>query len=108
MNLTVKKRIMFGVFVLYFVRKLKEPFVSEPLIFLTLTALLSYFVSIPNILTNMRADGNFLRYFIMAFLNTNFVVQAILIAVCVITMFFAYNLYNFTGKLASQLRYRVA
>lgn len=80
MKLTsMKKQIMFGVYVLYAVRKLsaswRKPFMAEVAIFLIIAATMSIFVSVPSVLANMSNSGNFYRYLMIAFSNTTFLVQ---------------------------------
>lgn len=99
---------MFGVLVIYFVRKLKEPFISESLSFLILTAILFYFVSVPSVLSNMQISGDFYHYFIMAFSKTEFLVQTILVLGCITVLLLAYNLAFLTTRLTVQLKHRFA
>lgn len=75
----MKNKIMFGVYVLYLVRKLKSPLVSEALVFFVLGIILVYFVSIMSVLANMFSSPSAYRYFTFAFSNTTLVVQMILV-----------------------------
>ena len=77
--LNMKNRIMFGVYLLYFVRKLKKPFVLESSAFIVLALVLFSFVSVPHVLSNMFQSGDLSRYFISAFSNTTLMVQMILV-----------------------------
>ena len=90
--LTMKNRIMLGVYLIYAVRKLKSPLVAESVTFAILATILSVFVSVPNVLSNMLDSGNFYRYFITAFSNTNLLVQSVLILVVATLIFFVRNI----------------
>ena len=70
---------MLGVYTLYAMRKLKTPFVLEGLAFGVSALALGVLVSVPSVLANMFNSSDSLRYFVMAFSNTNFIVQMILI-----------------------------
>lgn len=91
-TVNVKKRIMFGIYVLYCMHKLKTPFVVESLTFILLTVILTYFVSVPNVLANMFDSNNFYHYFIMAFSSTGLVVQLALILTGITLLFFVRNI----------------
>ena len=82
--LTMKNKIMFGVYLMYAMRKLKGPFVAETFTFAILAIILSVFVSVPSILSNMLSSPNFYRYFLIAFSNTTLMVQLILVASIII------------------------
>src|SRR3990167_2929246 len=69
---TLKNKILFGIYVIYCLRRLKNPLVAESLMFIMLAAVLSYLVSIPSVFSNMSASSSFYHYFIMAFSNTDF------------------------------------
>jgi len=83
---------MFGVYLLYCVRKLKSPLITECFIFALLATVLVYFVSVPSFISNMLDSGNFYNYLIMAFSNTNFLVQSILILTAVTVFLFVRNI----------------
>lgn len=100
----MKKRIMFGVYTIFFVRKLKNPFITELLAFGLLVAVLFYFVSIPNVLTNMTASGNFYNYFVMAFSNTDFLVKLVLVLTAITVLVSMRHLTFYT----LQLKHRFA
>ena len=80
---TIKKKIMFGVYLLYCLRKLKNPFVAECLVFVLLAITLVYFVSILSFFSNMFSSGHFYDYLVMAFSNTEFLVQTILVLIAI-------------------------
>ncbi|PIQ66496.1 MAG: hypothetical protein COV96_01195 [Candidatus Zambryskibacteria bacterium CG11_big_fil_rev_8_21_14_0_20_42_18] len=90
-NITTREKIMFGVYVLYTIRKLKTPLVTESLVFLILATSLFYFVSVPSFFSNMFESGNFGSYFIMAFSHTDFLVQSALILAFVTVLLFVRN-----------------
>ena len=83
---------MFGVYVMYCIRKLKSPFFAEVFLFAILGMIIFYFVSVPSVLTNMSASESFYDYFITAFLNTDFLVQSVLVLVCITALFFVRNI----------------
>src|SRR3989344_1644434 len=88
---TIKNRIMFGVYFMYSMRKLQSPFVAESFVFAILAMILSIFISVPSVLSNMLDSGNFYRYFVMAFSNTELLVQTILILTVFIVLLFVRN-----------------
>lgn len=83
---------MFGVYLLYSMRKLKNPFVAESFVFTLLAVVLLYLVSMPSVWANMLDSENFLLYFIMAFFNTELLIQSALILTGVTILFFVRNL----------------
>ncbi len=85
--LTMKNKIMFGVYLIYLSRKLRSPFVAESFAFVIFVLLLSIFVSIPSVLSNMSNSQDFVRYFTIAFSNTNSVVQIILVLALIPAIF---------------------
>jgi len=89
---TTKNRIMFGVYLMYSMRKLQSPFVAESFAFAALALILSVFVSVPSVLSNMLDSSSFYRYFMISFANTEFLVQAVLIATAATFLFFVRNL----------------
>lgn len=91
-NLTMRNKILFGVYVIYCIRKLRSPFFAEFFAFIILAIVLTYFVSVPSVLTNMSNSGNFYQYFVIAFSNANFLIQSVLVLVGVTTLFFVRNL----------------
>jgi hypothetical protein len=95
MILTMKKRIMFGVHVIYLMRKLKSPFVMESLILSILAMVIFYFVSIQSVLENMLASGNLRQYFVTAFFNTDLFIQGAIVSAVIITLFFMRNALRF-------------
>ena len=91
-NLTMKNRIMFGVYALYCIRKLQNPLIAESFLFAILGATLLYFVSIPRVLNNMSTAESSFRYFVVAFSHTDHIVQSILILVAITGLFFVRNI----------------
>ncbi len=86
--LNLKNRIMLRVYAIYCARKAASPFVGESLAFAILAALLSIFVSIPNVLANLFNAGDFYNFFIAAFARTDLIVQMILVLVLIPVIFF--------------------
>ncbi|OHB17322.1 MAG: hypothetical protein A2544_01550 [Candidatus Zambryskibacteria bacterium RIFOXYD2_FULL_43_10] len=90
--MNMKNRIMLSVYLEFFMRKLNNPFISESLIFITLAVILSIFVSVPSVISNMFISGNYYRYFIMAFSGTDLLVQMILVLTGFMILFFIKNI----------------
>ena len=85
---------MFGVYLMYCTRKLKSPFVGESFALVLLIGSLFIFVSVPSVLSNMFSAGNLYNYFIVAFSNTDFLVQSIIILAGAIAIFSLRNFGN--------------
>ena len=96
MNITMKNRILLGVYAIYCARKLKSSFVPESLLFVMLGVTLFYFVSVPSVLTNMSNSESSYRYFVMAFSHTGLLVQSILVLVAITALFFLRNIPVYT------------
>lgn len=79
MKLTLKNKIMFGVYVMYALRKMRSPLVAETLVLATIAIVISAFVSVPSVIANMSNSASFYRYFMVAFSNTTVLVQMMLI-----------------------------
>ena len=90
--MNMKNRIMLSVYLEFFMRKLNNPFISESLIFLTLAVILSIFVSVPSVISNMFISENYYQYFIMAFSGTDLLVQMILVLTGLMILFFIKNI----------------
>src|SRR3989344_711138 len=94
--LNMKKRIMIGVYLMYSLRKLsaswRKPFIAESSFFIILAIILSVFVSVPSVLSNMLESGSFYRYFLMAFSHTSSIVQMTLILSGLTAIFFVRNI----------------
>ena len=92
LTMNMKSRILVGVYAIYCMRKLRSPFIAESFVFVLLAIFLSSVVSMPSVLANMSTSGNFYRYFVVAFSNTDFLVQSILTLVGVTILFFVRNI----------------
>lgn len=79
--LNLKNRIMSRIYLVYCLRQLKNPLLTNILVLMALTAVLFVFVSVPSVLSNMLNSGSFYNYFITAFFNTNLAIQTMLILV---------------------------
>ena len=90
--MNMKNRIMLSVYLEFFMRKLNNPFISESLIFITLAVILSIFVSVPSVISNMFISENYYQYFIMAFSGTDLLVQMILVLTGLMILFFIKNI----------------
>gem|GEM_PF-5589637 len=87
----MKKRILFGVYTIYIVRKVKKPFIAESFALAALLAVLFSVVSVPHVMANMSIAHNFFYYFVHAFMSTRFLVQLVVISMAVTTLFFLRN-----------------
>lgn len=76
------------------IRKLKSPFVAELSLFSMLAIVLSIFVSVPSVFSNMIASGDFSGYFLMAFFHTEHLVQSIILTAGMIAIFSLRNFGN--------------
>src|SRR3989338_5281500 len=92
LTMNMKSRILVGVYAIYCMRKLRSPFIAESFVFVLLAIFLSSVVSMPSVLANMSTSGNFYRYFVVAFSNTDFLVQSVLVLVGVTILFFVRNI----------------
>ncbi len=84
--MSMKNRIMFGVYLVYLIRKFKTPFIAESFVFAAFALLLSVFVSVPSVLSNMMSSPDFYRYIIIAFSNTTLMVQLIVVLSLIVTV----------------------
>ena len=91
-NSTMKKGIMFHIYAIYLLRKLKNPFIAESVLFIAFAVTLFFCVSVPSVMTNMTASGNFHRYLITAFSATDFLVQTILVSAGITMLLFVKNI----------------
>ena len=91
-NFTMKKIIMFHVYIIYLLRKLQAPFITESIVLAVLATILFFFVSVPSVVANMFGSGDFYHYFIMAFSSTDFLVQTVLILTGITTLLFMKNI----------------
>lgn len=91
LNLNFRNRILLGVYIIYFARKLKDPFVTESFIFAVLALVLIYTVSIPSVLSNMMGSKDFYHYFITAFSNADIAVQSALVLAGITAILFVRN-----------------
>ncbi len=77
--ITLKNKVMFGIYTMFVLNKLKSPLVGETSTALLMVALLSLFVSVPSVFSNMFSSPSISRYFMIAFSNTTLVVQLMVI-----------------------------
>jgi hypothetical protein len=97
MTLTLKNRIMLGVYAVYTVRWLRNPLVGEAAVFAILAIALSIFVSIPSVVSNMLDAESSYRYFLAAFYETELLVQLVTISTLVVLSFLTHGLVSYTG-----------
>lgn len=89
--LVLKKRILFGVYILYVLRKLKSPFILESCFFLALFGVLFSTISVSSVLGNMSHSADAYRYFMAAFSKTTSFVQMTTLLLFVPFFFFVRN-----------------
>lgn len=70
---------MFGVYLLYLVRRLKSPFVTEAALLAAFGLALSLSISVPSVIANMSESHDPTRYLVLAFSSTGFLVKAIVL-----------------------------
>ncbi len=90
--LNMKTKIMFSVYLAYLTRKFRSPFIAEVILFLIFSAILLVFVSVPSVVSNMLASGNFYEYLLAAFSQTDIMVKTILILAAITAALFVKNI----------------
>ena len=94
--LNLKSRIMSRVYVYYALRKLCHPLALEVAFFCASVAMIPLFVSIPHVLANTpRTFEGFFNFGLVAFRNTQFVVQAIVVFMFIAGGLMAVNLLSY-------------
>ncbi len=73
------KKIMRRIYLLYILRRLRSPLCSKTILLCLSSIFLSLLVSIPNIIANMPHTAQALPFIISAFVNTELIVQLVLI-----------------------------
>ncbi|MGB3922143.1 MAG: hypothetical protein WBL19_02605 [Minisyncoccia bacterium] len=92
----MKSRIMFGVYLAYLTRKFRSPLIAEVVLFLIFAVILLFFVSVPSVVANMLASGDFYSYLVMAFSHTDILVKSIFILALITALLFVKNATVFT------------
>ena len=88
MTIILKNRIMLGVYALYVIRKLKNPYVM-PALFLGLFFLpLTFLVSIPSVVSNLILTRGAYSFVSDAFSKTDIIVQALALLSSVSGLFY--------------------
>lgn len=83
-HIELKKRIMMKVYMIYTIKRLREPFAAELLLLVVSLSLLFFFVSVPHVIANTPLSFyGFSHFVFIAIRNTEFIVQAILLALAV-------------------------
>src|SRR3989338_5616030 len=83
----LKNEIMMRVRFVYGVRALPRVFVPKLALLASLVAVAGFFVSMPHVLRNMPSlfeIGKFMEFIAAAFLNTNLIVQAVMLGTLVL------------------------
>ena len=93
-NLT--RKIMTRVYLLFIVRKLKNPIVFEMSVFTASFLLLAYMVSLEHIIANIPHDiGGFYRFWVSAFLNTKLITKIVTVIMFIVTGVFVKNTFSY-------------
>ena len=100
----LKNRIILGIYAMYLARKLKSPFVPESLVLVILGGIISFSISVPSVLSNMFSAGDFYQYFVVAFSNTELMVQMLLVLALIPAIFFIKDI----ATLAQTVRARLS
>ena len=96
-TLDIKRKIMFRVYAIFIIRKLKNPIVLEMLIFALSFLTLTYMVSLEHIIANTPHDLNgFYHFSLSAFLGTKYMVKAIVLVSIFIIGIWLKNMARFT------------
>ena len=96
--LSVKNRIMLGVYFMFLLYRLRSPFMVEIFALAVLGGALSLFVSIPSVLSNMAESPNVGSYLVTAFSNAEALVQSLIVLAFATVVF---SLRNFGNMLRS-------
>ncbi len=83
---------MLNIYLMHCLRQLRNPATFEFFLFAIFSITLFIFVSVPSVVSNMLHSGNFYRYFLMAFSNTDTTVQLLLILTGFVFIFFVRNI----------------
>jgi hypothetical protein len=86
---------MFGVYMLYGIRKLKNPFIGEFFALALCMAVLSFFISLPHVISNMMSSANSVGgsydFFTTAFSKTQTTVKLITLGCLAALVLFVRN-----------------
>ncbi|MFZ2621079.1 MAG: hypothetical protein WAX85_01080 [Minisyncoccia bacterium] len=93
---TLKQRVMFGVYAIYIIRKLRTPLLGELFIMTAFFAVLSFFVSLPNIFSNIILTRGSYDFLVDALTKTDLLVKLMLLPVAITSLFFIKNLSFYT------------
>ena len=95
---TLKNRIMVGVYLLYVIRKLKNPYILPFLFFGLFISTLSFLVSIPSVISNLILTGGSYSFVSDAFTKADLIVQVLVLMlfVCALIYLRKASLYTIT------------
>jgi|SRR5579872_4845088 len=102
MRLTLKTRVMLGVYTVYIIRRLKSPFVGELFVLTLLFGILSFLVSLPHVLSNIMLTRGSYTFFVDAFSKTHMTVKLILVSALASGLLFLRNVTVFTTSRLKQ------
>ncbi len=97
-SLTIKTRVMLGVYTLYILRRLRSPFVGELCALGMLFASLSFLVSLPHVISNIILTRGSFTFMIDAFLKTDIAVELLVISAALACGLFVRNITVFTTE----------
>lgn len=106
-NSIIKKNVMRRVRFVHFARKFLEPRVIKFSLLLLFLLVQSWFVSVPNIISNlgnpMRNFDALYAFIVSAFLNTEITVQVLSIAIAIVGILFVRDFVRSSRVIAPQL-----
>ena len=101
----LKRKIMIRVYMLFIIRKLKNPVAFEISIFAIAFLLISYMVSIQSVIANTPRDmGGFYHFWINAFFGTKLLVKTAVLAMIVVAGIFIKNATSYIYLNTNRLR----
>lgn len=105
-NSVLQQDIMRRVYFIHMVRRLTQPIVSEVALIAALVFGETFFVSLADVYSNASTTetfGAFFAFIVSAFVNTNFVVQAMAVGIVVAGAFLSVHLYKQGVRLLSYI-----
>jgi uncharacterized membrane protein YkgB len=101
-ELTLKTRVMLGVYTLFIIRRLRSPFIGELFVLGILCASLSFLVSMPHVIENIMITRGSYSFFVDAFTKTQMTVKLLVLSAAVSCGFFVRNITVFTTNLVKE------
>lgn len=102
MELTLKTRVMLGVYALYAIRRLRNPFIGELFALGVLLSALSFLVSLPHVFSNIMLTRGSYAFLIDAFEKTDMTVRLLVVSAALACGIFVRNITVFTANQVKQ------